>query len=367
MGVRLTADALILPSAPGASPAACWEYDQSRVVIGRAMGSDVLLPHPSVSARHATIELEGARYVVVDHGSRNGTRVNGQRLVPERRKPLRDGDVLDVGVYQLTFTANVPVTRAASGDHTAAMAKRLLGLARTESAPPSALRITMLNGPDEGRVLELPPPPATWILGRGEHVEVVLRDADASREHAELRIEADGVTLRDLGAKNGVFVAERRILERRLHDRDELRVGHTRMLFEDPSAPSLRTIESWPEEDAPALPPRRPSEPSTSPTTDAAAPHATSPDEPASTSEASPASSTSSVPNDAPGDRDTDPRPDHDDEADHGPAPAPVAPAPKRSSHASSIAPIEWAVYTLAFVVFVVSAAAFVWIMRGAG
>ena len=44
------------------------------------------------------------------------------------------------------------------------------------------------------------------------------------------------VRVRDLASKNGVWVGERRVTERLLGDRDEVRVGSTVVRFEDPAA-----------------------------------------------------------------------------------------------------------------------------------
>ena len=58
-------------------------FDGERVVIGRGAGSDVPLPDPSVSVRHATIRATGTEYAIVDEGSTNGTWVGGVRLLPQ--------------------------------------------------------------------------------------------------------------------------------------------------------------------------------------------------------------------------------------------------------------------------------------------
>jgi pSer/pThr/pTyr-binding forkhead associated (FHA) protein len=57
--------------------------------IGRGEESDVFLDEPLVSRDHARVERRGAQYFVVDLGSTNLTRVNGQ-VVRECR--LQHGD-----------------------------------------------------------------------------------------------------------------------------------------------------------------------------------------------------------------------------------------------------------------------------------
>src|SRR5580700_9850795 len=68
-----------------------------RVVIGRGAGSDVRLPDPSVSHRHATLQAQGADFVVVDEGSTNGTFVGDVRVAPRTSRLVRSGDRVRVG------------------------------------------------------------------------------------------------------------------------------------------------------------------------------------------------------------------------------------------------------------------------------
>lgn len=332
MGVRLIVASAALAAREGQSaPAAeetSWEFAQPRIVLGRAASADVLLPHPSASVRHATIEADGPRYTIVDHGSLNGTWVNAQRLVPDRKKPLRDGDRIDVGLFTLRFVANVPANDVPSRERTAVLARRLLRQVRGAD-PASGARLTITNGADDGRVTALPPPPARLVLGRGESCDVVLADGDASREHAELILDAEGALIRDLASKNGVFVGEAKVTERRLADRDEIRIGATTLLFEAASEPSLRAIEALP--DAPAPPP---------------APTSVPP--PAAPS--SPPAAAEDVPAPAPAAESEEPPP----------ASREVRPQPRSSS---GLAPAEVAVYAVALVVFALSAAGLWWLL----
>ena len=230
-----------------------YEFDQARVVVGRAAGADVQLPHPSVSASHASVRQHGAGYALVDESSTNGTRVNGQPLVPGRPKPLRDGDQIELGGFQITIALSVAVAASTSADRTAALARRLLRdrLGGDAALPPP--RILVMNGTRSGTQLELPPAPCRLVIGRDDDADLPVPDADASREHAELTRDLDGVWLEDLGSKNGVLVANRRLSDRRrLKDRDEITIGRTVLVFEDPAVLALESLGD--EADAP-LPP----------------------------------------------------------------------------------------------------------------
>jgi FHA domain len=74
-----------------------------RVSIGRDETADVPLPwDPEVSRTHALLEQVGRGWTVVDDGlSRNGSFVNGTRVVGRRR--LRDKDHLVFGATEVTY------------------------------------------------------------------------------------------------------------------------------------------------------------------------------------------------------------------------------------------------------------------------
>jgi len=74
---------------------------QSSVVVGRGHGTDLLLPDISVSRQHARVESDGEDgHRIIDLGSQNGTKVNGQRIT---ESPLADGDELQIGKFLLTY------------------------------------------------------------------------------------------------------------------------------------------------------------------------------------------------------------------------------------------------------------------------
>jgi pSer/pThr/pTyr-binding forkhead associated (FHA) protein len=65
--------------------------DRAVSVIGRDETCDVVVDEPLVSRAHARIEKRGDRFFVLDIGSTNLTRVNGDVVV---ERELRHGDEL---------------------------------------------------------------------------------------------------------------------------------------------------------------------------------------------------------------------------------------------------------------------------------
>ena len=68
--------------------------------IGRKPESDIVINDQNVSRRHAELHAVGDNYELVDLGSTNGSKVNGQRV---RRHPLSDGDQVTFGAITLRF------------------------------------------------------------------------------------------------------------------------------------------------------------------------------------------------------------------------------------------------------------------------
>lgn len=232
--------------------AAVYEFDQTRVVIGRRRGCDVQLPHTAVSGHHATLVSTGNGYAIVDEGSTNGTRVGDAKVPKGRRKPLRSGDRIGIGGFTLEVHLQA-VSGSTSAEGTAAMALRMLRDARREE-PLEAPCLTLLNGPSAGRSIAILGAPSSVVLGRGEACDVTLDDADASREHAEVVHDLAGVEVRDLQSKNGIAVNGRRVDHKRLQDRDEVRIGSTLFVFEDPASAALEALVAAEDQPIEALP-----------------------------------------------------------------------------------------------------------------
>ncbi len=83
----------------------------------------------------------------------------------------------------------------------------------------------------DGRKVRLEP--GTNVIGRLPDCTVPLSDPQASRRHAELRRDAGGVTLVDLGSTNGTLVNGVRVHDQELRDGDTIRIGNTTLRFEE--------------------------------------------------------------------------------------------------------------------------------------
>jgi ABC-type multidrug transport system ATPase subunit/pSer/pThr/pTyr-binding forkhead associated (FHA) protein len=76
---------------------------KKKISIGRNEDNDVVLNHPSISRKHATIEKRSENeFVIVDEGSTNGTYVNGKRLNGNLK--ISKSDIIIIGRFQLSLS-----------------------------------------------------------------------------------------------------------------------------------------------------------------------------------------------------------------------------------------------------------------------
>ena len=74
----------------------------SVMLIGRDEDADIRVDEPLVSRAHARIERRGTSFFVLDLGSTNLTRVNGD---PVHERELRDGDEVRFGRARCRFVS----------------------------------------------------------------------------------------------------------------------------------------------------------------------------------------------------------------------------------------------------------------------
>ncbi|WP_320669895.1 FHA domain-containing protein [Patulibacter defluvii] len=96
---------LVAHDGDGAQRLYLLEPGDERLWIGRAASCDVVLDGDGrLSRQHAELVATGDAWAVLDDGlSRNGTWIDGQRVVGRRR--LEDGDVLRLGSSTVVFRA----------------------------------------------------------------------------------------------------------------------------------------------------------------------------------------------------------------------------------------------------------------------
>ena len=84
---------------------------QSEFTLGRIAEGQPILPDvdfspyeaysQGVSRLHASMKVNNQRVFITDLGSSNGTRVNGQKIMPNVDYPLNHGDVIALGKFKI--------------------------------------------------------------------------------------------------------------------------------------------------------------------------------------------------------------------------------------------------------------------------
>ena len=77
------------------------QMQRAEAQIGKGPRNDIVIADPAVSSSHALIRAEESGYTITDLGSRNGTFVNGERIIEPRQ--LNHGDIVGIGLSKITF------------------------------------------------------------------------------------------------------------------------------------------------------------------------------------------------------------------------------------------------------------------------
>jgi pSer/pThr/pTyr-binding forkhead associated (FHA) protein len=226
-------------------------FDAPRIVLGRGDGCEVLLPDPSVSQRHASIRQRGTDYVVIDEGSANGTFVGQVRLSPHAPRVLKTGDLLRLGRIWLEIRveqARVPSDQMLA---TREIALDLVASALTSDGVTPGACIRVESGPDPEVRLALTERQRAYVIGRGVNADLSIEDDDISRRHVEVGRRGLGLSVTDLGSKNGSSLDGKRLekgVETQWNPGSVLEVGGTKLVYDDPVRAALEAIESAPDE-----------------------------------------------------------------------------------------------------------------------
>lgn len=220
-----------------------WTLDVSRpYTLGRDPQGDIVLDDARVSWRHATISWNGRSWAIEDHGSTNGTFVQGQRIHQLELGPgsvVHLGNATDGPRVSLSGTA-APAAQPQQQPYAAQGAQGGQGAQAAPAANPGwaqqapqqqapqagwqqpqqpAAKVPQQQGPGVGA--GAPPvygdrSPTTFHqfsigrvmrIGRALENELVVSDLQVSRHHAEFHSTPDGrMEIRDLGSHNGTYV-----------------------------------------------------------------------------------------------------------------------------------------------------------------
>lgn len=175
-----------------------WVVDKS-FSIGSADDNQLVINDSSVSLQHARIVCNDTTYLLRDLGSSEGVYINNQRI---NKKPLNNGDTIRVGRVEL-LVVDPFVNGNQTGWSLIACSSWLSG--QEFSVPASARNMGIK-------------------IGRSSHCDMIFPGTHLSREHIELHINGDHLTVKDLDSANGTFINDVPVNEGVLYPGDKLRL-----------------------------------------------------------------------------------------------------------------------------------------------
>jgi ABC-type multidrug transport system ATPase subunit/pSer/pThr/pTyr-binding forkhead associated (FHA) protein len=199
------------------------------VNVGRAADNDLNLPYATVSLHHARILADAFGCGVMDLGSSNGTRLNGVEIPVKVAQTLSEGDLVEIGPFQLRFRASqghaaAPADARPSAPAVAPAAAQPGG-GRTVILPPDLPARLVVSTPGGTRVFPLKKDSVT--LGREGDNDIVVEAEAVSRHHAVLKRRGPAFLITDLGSTNGLNVAGEPVKEKLLKPGDYVCIGHS--------------------------------------------------------------------------------------------------------------------------------------------
>lgn len=73
--------------------------------------------------------------------------------------------------------------------------------------------------------------PGTTRVGRGEHCHLRLPNVSVSRDHAQIRMDRQGVTIEDVESQNGLIVNGKTTKQHALRSGDEIQIGSFSLIY----------------------------------------------------------------------------------------------------------------------------------------
>ena len=117
-----------------------------KTTVGRAAGNTLMIADSSLSAAHCEILVNGAEVIVRDLGSRNGTYVNGTKLV-NHQSQLKAGQTVRFGAVEARLELDTPTSDDTASEVTAVHAMgRIMRDQRREREKPKPADPSMKLG-----------------------------------------------------------------------------------------------------------------------------------------------------------------------------------------------------------------------------
>jgi len=210
-----------------------WRYTllDREVRIGRNRDNHIVLPHPEVSRYQARIEKDSRGYRAFSQNAHD-LDINER---PSEGSLLKDGDILQMGIYRLVFEAEDPVDAPTTITWESTLDLQPSGTALT---PRGKYDLVVLEGPEKGKRLSISE--GLVKVGRHPEADLSLSDKAVSKSHLEIELGTTGLHLRDVGSTNGTYVDGQKVQSLVLQVGSEIQIGQTilKVFIEEGLAPA---------------------------------------------------------------------------------------------------------------------------------
>ena len=195
-------------------------------VIGSSPSARIRLPAAVARPEHVTID-------------------RGTWRTADGSGALDDGHTFAIGTYRVRVGTAPAGAQPTPPQRTESLARELVRDLLGASGAPT---LTVERGPHAGAKRTLPPPEASFVIGRGDDAQWIFDDPDLSKRHVEIRRTWDGVRAIDLESKNGTRLDTRVLRDAELRDGMRLELGGVMLRYRDPaerhiSAPATPVAE----------------------------------------------------------------------------------------------------------------------------
>jgi pSer/pThr/pTyr-binding forkhead associated (FHA) protein len=207
-----------------------FEISKSEITVGRGQTNDIVIQDVKMSRAHARFEFGAAGEVmVVDAGSTNGVRLNGNKV---EKAVIQPGDVIQMGESQIQYA------KASKEDDELTVINSEFDLDRTMA---DFVLPTVLNDTSEDRIV-IYTPDKTWdvlldgkvdslTIGRSANNDIVIEHPSVSRFHAQIMRDHRTFKIKDMNSSNGLIVNGEKRDEVVLDSGMTVKLGYATIIF----------------------------------------------------------------------------------------------------------------------------------------
>ncbi len=207
-----------------------FEISKSEITVGRGQTNDIVIADSKMSRTHAQFEFnDGGEVTVIDAGSTNGVRVNGNKV---DKAVIQPGDIIQMGESQIQYE------RSSDDDEGMTIIDSEFDLDRTIA---EFILPTVLNDTNEDRIV-IYTPDKTWevllddkvdslTIGRSASNDIVIEHPSVSRAHAQIVRDHRTFKMKDLYSSNGMYVNGEKRDEAVLDSGVTVKLGYATIIF----------------------------------------------------------------------------------------------------------------------------------------